>query len=205
MSQLHRLVKRMTDAFEVYDYATAREALEKFFWQTLCDNYIEIVKERFWNKDQYDDAVIASSQATLYEALRTVVSLFAPYLPFVTEGIYQRVFKQYEDSASLHVSAWPKYDEALFDDSAEDNMKVVLAVLHGVRALRSQAKASHNQRLTHLTLDVSDEGVLKTLKSLEPLVKSCTLAHDLNYGDGEFETDHKAIKISAAIEEKKSA
>lgn len=205
LSQLNRLTKRMTDAFEVYDYATAREALEKFFWQTLCDNYIEIVKERFWNPDKYDADVIASSQATLFEALRTVVSLFAPFLPFVTEGIYQRVFKEYEDSVSLHVTEWPKYDEALFDDKAEEQMKIVLNILHGVRGLRTQAKASQNQRLTKLVIDVSNDDVKQTIQSLETLIASATLAQDIEYASASTETEHDDIKIDADIELKQAS
>ena len=204
LSQLHRLVDKMTQSFEQYDYATAREALEKFFWQTLCDNYIEIVKERFWNPEKYDDTIITSSQATLYEVLRTVLGLFAPYLPFVTEGLYQRVFKAYEDDVSLHVTQWPAYNAAALDDTAEHHMQVVMNILHGVRALRTQAKASQTQRLTCLTIDVSNDDVRQTIKNLEPLIASATLAQQIEYGSADFKTEHEAIKISAEIEMKQA-
>lgn len=204
LSQLNRLIKRMTDTFEQYDYATAREALEKFFWQTLCDNYIEIVKERFWNPEKYDDAVIASSQATLYEVLRGVVGLFAPFLPFVTEGIYQRVFKEYENSASLHVSKWPGFNNSALDEKAEADMKLVLNILHGVRALRTQAQVSQNQRLDKLTIDVSDDGIKDTVVSLEKLIASATLAENIEYAAANTETEHDDIKIDADIQMKQA-
>jgi valyl-tRNA synthetase len=195
----------MSDAFEQYDYATAREALEKFFWQTLCDNYIEIVKQRFWEPEKHDPSVIASSQATLYEALRRVLSLFAPFLPFVTEGLYQRVFKSYEDDVSLHVSSWPEFNESAIDEKAEAQLKLVLNILHTVRALRTQAKVSQNQRIKTLTLDIANDDLKSDIKVLEPLIASATLAENIGYDVAGNETDQEGLKLDIQLEIKEAS
>jgi valyl-tRNA synthetase len=205
LSQLNRLTKKMSDAFEQYDYATAREALEKFFWQTLCDNYIEIVKQRFWEPEKHDPSVIASSQATLYEALRRVLSLFAPFLPFVTEGLYQRVFKSYEDDVSLHVSSWPEFNESAIDEKAEAQLKLVLNILHTVRALRTQAKVSQNQRIKTLTLDIANDDLKSDIKVLEPLIASATLAENIGYDVAGNETDQEGLKLDIQLEIKEAS
>ena len=83
-------------------------------------------------------------------------------------------------------------------------MKLVLNILHGVRALRTQAKVSQNQRLDKLTLDVADDQIKDTVISLEKLIASATLAEDIEYAPANTETEHDAIKIDADIQEKKA-
>jgi len=81
-SRLDQLIEQMTESFESYDYALAREAFEKFFWNVYCDNYLEIVKDRFWRPETYDENSKAAAQTTLWESLRVVLALAAPFLPF---------------------------------------------------------------------------------------------------------------------------
>src|SRR5688572_27735464 len=81
LSRLEQVIEQVTRSFESYDYAIGREALEKFFWIVYCDNYLEIVKDRFWHPDAYPAHSKAAAQATLWESLRTVLGLAAPYLP----------------------------------------------------------------------------------------------------------------------------
>ncbi len=89
MSRLERLLPAVERGFETYDYAIAREALDQFFWTEFCDDYVELVKDRFWNEDSYTDEQRASARSTLWETLRTLLGLYAPFLPFVTEELYQ--------------------------------------------------------------------------------------------------------------------
>ncbi len=67
--ELNKCIEAVTRGFEIYEYAVSREALDRFFWITFCDNYLELIKDRFWRPDQYPDSARESGQATLYESL----------------------------------------------------------------------------------------------------------------------------------------
>jgi valyl-tRNA synthetase len=103
LGQLAQTVDRATEAFERYDVMHAYQAITGFFWPVYCDRYIELVKERF--RDPSADQ--ASARATIWESLRVLLGLFAPFAPFVTEEIFQRLYAGYEAPASLHQTRWP--------------------------------------------------------------------------------------------------
>jgi valyl-tRNA synthetase len=97
LSQSQRLIARVTALFHDYEYAAAKSESETFFWRDLADNYLEMAKLRL-----YDEASAGREGAryALHHVLLTLVQLFAPFLPYVTEAIYQALFASAE--GSLH-------------------------------------------------------------------------------------------------------
>ena len=87
---------------EQHEFGHALQALEQFFWNTYCDNYIELVKNQLFNPQEYDTDTVTATRWTLYSVGLRLLQLFAPYLPHVTETLYQEVYRSREQALSLH-------------------------------------------------------------------------------------------------------
>jgi len=186
LSELNSVLPTVKDGFDSYNYAVAREATDKFFWGTFTDNYLEMVKDRFWNPERYDESQRESARATLWESLRTVIALYAPFLPFVTEELYQRIFRDHEDSVSLHVTSWPQHDPSRDGDVPE--MKIVLAMLRAVRGLRTENRISQARQLPLVTLQVDDGELGETIKGLANTLQAVIRCEKLAFGPVELES-----------------
>lgn len=105
VQELNSTIAEVTNAFEKYEYARAKEAVDKFFWSRFADYYVEFVKYRFLGKDGKSKKAAARTLATVFF---NIVKLYAPIMPFVTEEIFQTWFKHLEKAKSVHISKWPE-------------------------------------------------------------------------------------------------
>ena len=158
LAQLVELVKTATTAFDGYDYARALERTEAFFW-SFTDTYLELVKTRAYGGEGVSEEATASARGALNLALSTLLRLFAPFLPFVTEEVWSWYHEK-----SIHRSSWPDADElsvAAADGNGEV-LDIAGSVLSEIRRAKTEAKAS-------LKTPVSTAVVRDTTERLELL------------------------------------
>ena len=133
-TQLAALVTEVTSAFEEFDYARALERTESFFWK-FCDDYVELVKTRAYG-DPADEATL-SAQAALALSLSVLLRLFAPFLPFVTEEVWN-----WFQEGSIHTAPWPSLEEFPTLEPADGVFDAVSTALGMVRREKTNAKRS---------------------------------------------------------------
>ncbi len=185
LAQLADVVDAATAAFDDYDYTRALERTETFFW-TFCDDYLELVKSRARGTGPAG----GSARAALESALSTLLRLFAPSLPFVTEEVWS-----WWRDGSVHRQAWPTAAE-LRDAAGADADPAVLdvagEVLTAIRRAKSDAKVSMRTEVAAVTVtdtaerlalldgaagDVRDAGKVDRWTTAEgPTAVDCVLA-----------------------------
>ncbi|MFB6152491.1 MAG: valine--tRNA ligase [Haloarculaceae archaeon] len=105
LAELDDAVRSLTERFEAYEFSKARNELRSFFWNTFCDDYLEIAKQRLSDGGSAGtgdsaDGADASTEYALVTAHRTFLKLFAPFLPHVTEELWQRLYADERGAAS---------------------------------------------------------------------------------------------------------
>ncbi len=173
LNELNKLIEGVTEDFENYEYSLAKQKVDQFFWRDFCDNYLEIVKKRVYNGKGNEKI---SAQYALYNSLLTILKLFAPIIPFITEEIYQNNFKTFEKTKSIHICEWPKYQKKKKIDENEWNL--MLEVISKIRQEKSNAKKPMNAQII-LTITKEDNSSLKLF--LEDL-KSVANASEIKEG-----------------------
>jgi valyl-tRNA synthetase len=138
LSALDKLIIEATDSFDEYDYARALERIERFFW-VFCDNYVELVKGRAYGGAGEDGG--RSAAYSLRRALSTLLRLFAPFLPYVTEEAWS-----WWHDTSIHRASWPvagvNADRSAAISSDGLVYEVAAAVLSEIRKVKSTQKRS---------------------------------------------------------------
>ena len=196
LSKLNKVIKGSTDAFLKYEYSRTRLDVEKFFWQTLCDNYLEIVKDRMYNPDKRGKEARERARYALYTSLLSTIKLLAPIMPFITEEIYQDFFKKTEKDKSIHTSKWPEFDKKLVDDKIEEAGDALIEIIGAVRKMKTENNKPLNAPIKELTIECTKQ----MQKAMEPAIedlKAVTKAEKIEFGKGETEVGTETkVKIT---------
>jgi len=142
LSKLNTMIKECTDTFNRYEYSRTKALVENFFWKTICDNYLEIAKDRLYNPDKRGKQQRKSAQYALYTAMLAIVKMMAPIMPYITEEVYQMFFKKYDDKKSVHISDWPEYNKKFVDKDVEKIGDVLIYTVEKARQAKSEQNLS---------------------------------------------------------------
>jgi len=156
ISVLEETIVAATEALDHYDTLRAGRAIESFV-DLLSNWYVRGNRRRFWKAESGADK--QSAYATLYECLETVNRMMAPFMPFLSEAVYQNLVRQVNDDSpsSVHMAAWPAHQPQRLDQTLLADMKVVQQVITLGRAARNESSLKVRQPLARLLVRLPDE------------------------------------------------
>ncbi|MGL5243680.1 MAG: isoleucine--tRNA ligase [Sarcina sp.] len=151
MSKLNTLVKDVDNHLENYRITQAALEIEEFT-DELSNWYVRRNRSRFWSAELTDDKI--GAYVTLYRALTTLTKVAAPFVPFMTEEIYQNLVINLDPSAkeSLHLCDWPTVDEKAIDKDLEEKMDLAYKVVKLGRSARNGANIKNRQPLSKMLI-----------------------------------------------------
>lgn len=162
----------------------------------LCDNYLEIVKDRLYNAEVRGENARCAAQFAFYNTVQAVLKMVAPIMPFVTEDRYHDIYANWNGGGSIHHSSWPVFDKTLIDGKAEKAGGLAVSILGAVRKHKNSKSLSLKTEVKLLTIDVED---LELLKPALDDIKAACQAQEVFFGKGDIECEGTSAKITVEL------
>ena len=142
LSKLNTLIAEVTENLDKYELGVAEQKCYDFIWDSYCDWYIELTKSRLYSEDEKSKTV---AQKVLVYVLDQVLRLMHPFMPFITEEIWQAIPHEGE---ALIVAQWPKYREDLSFKAEEDAMESIMNAIRAIRNRRAEMNVPPSKKCT---------------------------------------------------------
>ncbi|MEM0231321.1 MAG: valine--tRNA ligase [Candidatus Woesearchaeota archaeon] len=195
LSKLNQLVKRCTEAYENYDFVQVRLEAAAFFWHEFCDEYLELIKDRLYNSANYSEEEVNSARYTLYTSHLTLLKIFAPIIPHITEEIFSRMYANTEGKKSIHESGWPKLREELINPEAEELGGIAIELISETRKFKTSRQLPLKTELSRMIIEC-DEQMQKKIQKIAKHVMAGGKVKSIYFSanDGEL-NQNLAVKI----------
>jgi valyl-tRNA synthetase len=199
VSRLNHLVAEVTALFDSYQYSEAGRRISDFLWSEFCDWYIEACKIRLYGDDP---AAKATAQATLVSVLERSLRLLHPFMPFVTEEIWQHLKAAWGDGCcweeSLMITPWPEADAAQFDADAEADMALLMDLIRQIRNARAEFDVTPGKPIPAVVAGGDKLPMLDTQRRLLTFLAKVDDAR-LTLTESLAEKPKKAVALVAAV------
>ena len=169
ISELNKTIKKVNELMDRFNVTDSGRLIQQFV-DNLSNWYVRRNRRRFWKSEEDEDKI--SAYKTLYECLVTISKLCAPYIPFVSEEIYQNlVVSLGEGEESVHLEKYPTVDEDLIDEDLSFKMNVGRKIVSLGRAIRSKINIKTRQPLSSVKIFFSsDNKKSEAIRHFEPVI-----------------------------------
>ena len=155
LSRYARTVRDVTENLDKFELGEAGRMIYEFIWNEFCDWYIELTKARLYDKE--NARARNTALYVLSHVLEGTLRLLHPFMPFITEEIWQKV-PHSDELKSIMVAQWPEGDEAYINDDIEARMTAIMETIKTVRNMRAEVGAAPSKK-SELILSVADEAL----------------------------------------------
>lgn len=181
---LHNATKtyaQYSSYMEQHEFGLALQAVEKFFWHSFCDNYLELIKDQLFNPGNYTEVELHATRWTLYQVGLRILQMYAPYMPYITESLYGEIYQVHEDSASIHQTKFAAF-QTLYDFPENAQlMDSIIDVIAQARKLKSEKQLSLKTPFASLTIISTNEHLLHQIMPHTQLIRGILHAQEIHF------------------------
>ncbi|MEH6954011.1 valine--tRNA ligase [Neobacillus drentensis] len=185
LTRLNETIEHVTRLSDRYEFGEVGRALYNFIWDDFCDWYIEMAKLPLYGEDE---AAKKTTRSILAHVLDQIMRLLHPFMPFITEEIWQNLPHQGE---SITTAKWPEVNPALSNDQAAQEMKLLVEMIRSVRNIRAEVNTPMSKKIKML-VKAKDETILKSLENNRSYIERFCNPEELQMGIA-LETPDKAM------------
>lgn len=180
LSRVNSVNKQVRNGLDNFDITSAARALEELV-DDVSNWYVRRNRERYWKSEMDDDKV--SAYLTLYETLVTIVKMAAPFVPFLTEELYQNLVGSVDKQApeSVHLCDFPEVMEDLIDEELEHKMLLARKIVELGRAARNSGKIKNRQPLQKILVQLKNQKDEALLSDLSDIIKEELNIKEIEY------------------------
>ncbi len=195
LSLLNSLVKEVRADLDDYEPTKAARAIDEFVGSYLSNWYVRLNRKRFWSGEMDTDKLAAYQ--TLYECLKKIALMMAPFAPFYSDRLYSDLMApvlEGDTYASVHLADFPTPDESAIDSDLEERMRLAQDVTSNVLALRRKVNLKVRQPLRTLLIPVVDDAQRRKLEAVERIILDEVNVKELKLVDNEESGLVKRVK-----------
>ena len=164
LSRIQTLKEDVTSSMEELKPHVASNFLEDFFLNDLSRWYGQIIRDEI--KPDVNSEIKEETLNIFYKVNLELLKLLSPFIPFVTESLYQDYFKKFEKTESIHLTDWPEIEKKYQDKKLEDGMEMVKKIVEFSNSKRHEKEIKLRYKLKKLTVNTKDENLVKDLSKV---------------------------------------
>ncbi len=186
LSKMNTVVKEVTENMDKFELGIAMQKVNDFMWNDFCDWYIELVKPVFYGDDEKAKGIVYN---VLNTVLITGLKLLHPAMPFITEEIFTHL----SDEETITTSAWPKNDEALVSNEAENDMAYVIEAIKGLRNVRVEMNVPPSRKAKVICYIAED--AKKAFNAGKAYIEKLASASEVEFIDDKANVPANAVSL----------
>jgi len=187
LSRYAKTVASVTDNLEKFELGEAGRTIYEFIWNEFCDWYIELAKARLY--DAENQRPRQTAQYVLAYVLERTLRLLHPFMPFITEEIWQHIP---HEGKSVMTACWPTGEDSKMDDAAEAHMTTIMETIKSVRNMRVQVNAAPSKK-SEVILQIADEQIAAVMAANTSYLTVLASALPVTILDGEAAKPENAM------------
>ena len=204
LTKLDSVLDECEEHYKNYETSKVRRKMESFFMEIFCDNYLEMVKHRLYNPDEYGKESKQAALVTLYRALLACIKVFMPIVPHLTEEIYSHLFAEREKTKSINMTDWPVVGDSTVDEEAENLGDIAKDIVEEIRRWKSEEGISLNTDLKSVEISC-DQDKIENIKTVEDVIRGTMNVENIVYNESSGSDGTKVENHSVWIDDIKIA